>query len=174
MGPMPPPRSSPFRVCLVCMGNICRSPMAEAVLRARLADAGLAGRVEVSSAGTGDWHVGDDADPRARAVLTEAGYALEHRARQFRPEWFARYDLVVALDAANLDDLRRLAPDPETAAAVRLLRAYDPAAEGLPESGLGVPDPYYGGADGFPHVLALVEAACEGLVAHLAREVAVR
>ncbi|MGW1256131.1 low molecular weight protein-tyrosine-phosphatase [Streptomyces sp. NPDC002513] len=150
-----------YRVCFVCTGNICRSPMAESVFRARVAEAGLDGLVEVDSAGTGGWHEGDGADPRTVAVLTENGYDSEHTARQFQPSWFSRLDLVIALDVGHLKALRRLAPTPEDEAKVRLLRTYGPAADG----DLDVPDPYYGGMDGFEECLEMVEAASPGLLA---------
>ena len=157
----------PFRVCFVCSGNICRSPTAEAVLRRQLAEAGLDGQVVVDSAGLGDWHVGEGADHRAAAALRQRGYpAREHRARQFRAADFAERDLVVALDAGHERGLRALAPTPADRDKVRLLRSYDrAAAAGRGE--LDVPDPYYGGADGFEHVLDLVEAACRGLLAEV-------
>ncbi|WP_438363667.1 low molecular weight protein-tyrosine-phosphatase [Streptomyces marincola] len=147
----------PYRVCFVCSGNICRSPMAEAVLRARLAEAGLGAHVLVDSAGTGGWHAGDPADPRATAALVAAGYdarPADHTARQFEAEWFPRYDLVVALDRGHARALRRLAPGPEQAAKVRLLRAGD----------LDVPDPYYGEDEGFADCLALIEESVPDLL----------
>ncbi|WP_314224758.1 low molecular weight protein-tyrosine-phosphatase [Streptomyces zaehneri] len=149
------------RVCFVCTGNICRSPMAESVFRARVEDAGLEGLVEIESAGTGDWHEGEDADPRALSVLEEHGYALDHTARRFEPSWFARLDLVIALDAGHLKALRLLAPTEEDAAKVRLLRSYTPAAA----ADLDVPDPYYGGLSGFEECLEMVEEASAGLLA---------
>ncbi|KUM86005.1 MULTISPECIES: low molecular weight protein-tyrosine-phosphatase [Streptomyces] len=152
-----------YRVCFVCTGNICRSPMAESVFRARLAEAGLEDLVEVDSAGTGGWHEGDGADPRTVAVLEEHGYDGAHTARQFQPAWFSRLDLVIALDVGHLRALRRLAPTPEDAGKVRLLRSYDPAAG----DELDVPDPYYGGLDGFEECLEMVEAASEGLLAEV-------
>ncbi|KOG33631.1 low molecular weight protein-tyrosine-phosphatase [Streptomyces resistomycificus] len=150
-----------YRVCFVCTGNICRSPMAESVFRARVAEAGLEGLVEVDSAGTGGWHEGDGADPRTVTVLENGGYDGAHTARRFRPSWFSRLDLVIALDAGHLAALRRLAPTAQDAEKVRLLRSYDPAASG----DLDVPDPYYGGMDGFEECLEMVEAASEGLLA---------
>ncbi|MFB7931820.1 low molecular weight protein-tyrosine-phosphatase [Streptomyces sp. NPDC056039] len=156
-----------YRVCFVCTGNICRSPMAEVVFRARVAEAGLDGLVEVDSAGTGGWHEGDGADPRTVAVLEENGYDTGHTARQFQPSWFSRLDLVVALDAGHLRDLRRLAPTEEDARKVRLLRSYAPAAG----DDLDVPDPYYGGADGFEECLEMVEAASTGLLAAVRADV---
>ncbi|MEU4267821.1 low molecular weight protein-tyrosine-phosphatase [Streptomyces sp. NPDC026092] len=149
-----------YRVCFVCTGNICRSPMAESVFRARVEEAGLADTVEVDSAGTGGWHEGHAADPRTVAVLEDHGYASGHTARQFRASWFPALDLVIALDDGHVRELRRLAPTPEDAAKVRLLRSYDPAADDL-----DVPDPYYGGTDGFQECLEMVEAASEGLLA---------
>jgi protein-tyrosine phosphatase len=154
--------ASPYRVCFVCTGNICRSPIAESVFRARLTEAGLAPLVEVDSAGTGGWHEGDGADPRAAAVLEAHGYDSTHTARQFQASWFARLDLVIALDAGHLRDLRRLAPTPADAAKVRLLRSYDRAATA--SGALDVPDPYYGDLTSFEECLEQVEAASEGLL----------
>ncbi|MCB5909445.1 low molecular weight phosphotyrosine protein phosphatase [Streptomyces sp. SF28] len=151
-----------FRVCFVCTGNICRSPMAESVFRAHVADAGLGGLVEISSAGTDGWHEGDGADPRTVSVLASAGYPIAHRARQFTASWFAGLDLVIALDSGHLRTLRRLAPGPDDAAKVRLLRSYtDPGSQGRE---LDVPDPYYGGHAGFEECLAMIEAAADGLL----------
>ncbi|MFJ6497801.1 low molecular weight protein-tyrosine-phosphatase [Streptomyces virginiae] len=150
-----------YRVCFVCTGNICRSPMAESVFRAHVAADGLAALVEVDSAGTGGWHEGDGADPRTVSVLEAAGYEQDHRARQFRSSWFARLDLVIALDAGHLRDLQALAPTAQDAAKVRLLRSYDPAASAAETD---VPDPYYGPLDGFEECLELVEAASPGLL----------
>ncbi|CAM5524612.1 low molecular weight protein-tyrosine-phosphatase [Streptomyces canus] len=152
-----------YRVCFVCTGNICRSPMAESVFRARVAEAGLDALVEVDSAGTGGWHEGDGADPRTVSVLEAHGYDGGHTARQFQPSWFSRLDLVIALDTGHLKALRRLAPNPQDAGKVRLLRSYDPAAG----DELDVPDPYYGGLDGFEECLEMVEAASEGLLAEV-------
>ena len=157
----------PYRVCFVCTGNICRSPMAESVFRAHVEEAGLDDLVEVDSAGTDGWHAGDGADPRTVSVLEANGYAGDHSARQFRASWFARLDLVIALDAGHFKALRRLAPTVADAEKVRLLRSYDPAAG----SDLDVPDPYYGGLDGFEECLAMVEAASPGLLASVREHV---
>lgn len=153
-----------FHLTFVCLGNICRSPMAEAVMRQRLQEAGLAEVVRVDSAGTGDWHIGDDIDRRAKATLASRGYLLTHSARQFQPGWFAERDLVLAMDDDNRRDLQRMAADPHDRTKVHLLRAFDPAA-----TDLEVPDPYYGDASGFPQVLDIIETACDGLLQQLQR-----
>ena len=149
-----------YRVTFVCTGNICRSPMAEHVLRGRLGREGLGARVEVDSSGTGGWHVGDPADHRSVRVLRRHGYTSAHRARRFRQEWFDSYDLILAMDTGHLRQLRQLARGPQDAAKLRLLRSYDPAAG----TRLDVPDPYYGGDAEFEQVLDLVEAAMPRLI----------
>ncbi|MFG2890284.1 low molecular weight protein-tyrosine-phosphatase [Streptomyces sp. NPDC048248] len=159
---------APFRVCFVCTGNICRSPMAESVFRARVAEDGLAGLVEVDSAGTGGWHEGDGADPRTVAVLRAAGYEHDHTARQFQAAWFDRLDLVIALDSGHLRALRRLAPTARDAAKVRMLRPYGAAgatnSSGGTAADLDIPDPYYGDFTGFEECLEMVEEASDGLL----------
>ncbi|MCX2922256.1 low molecular weight protein-tyrosine-phosphatase [Streptomyces sp. NEAU-W12] len=152
-----------YRVCFVCTGNICRSPMAESVFRSRIVEAGLDGVVETDSAGTDGWHAGDGADPRAVAVLEENGYAGDHTARRFDPSWFGRLDLVIVLDTSHLRTLRRLAPTQRDADKVRLLRSYDPGAG----DDLDVPDPYYGETDDFSTCLEMVEAASDGLLSSI-------
>lgn len=154
-----------FRVLMVCMGNICRSPTAEGVLRHRLLAAGLADRIAVDSAGTYGGHVGDAPDPRAQRHASRRGYDLSRqRARQVRSEDFERFGLVLAMDDDNLTALQRMRP--AGAGDVRLLMSFA-RSDSLPRS---VPDPYYGGPDGFEYVLDLVEAACDGLVEHLRRQ----
>ena len=148
-----------YRVTFVCLGNICRSPMAAAVLRQQLEQVGLAATVTVDSAGTGDWHVGGPADERAQAALERRGYESAHTARQFDPAWFGESDLVVALDRSNLRDLRRLARNDASGAAIRLLMEFDPVA-GVSD----VPDPYHGDDADFDAVLEQIETACGGLV----------
>jgi protein-tyrosine phosphatase len=147
-----------YRVTFVCTGNICRSPMAEWVLRHHVEEEGL--NVEVDSSGTGNWHVGDEADERTIETLERAGYRSAHIARQFEPGWFARYDLILALDEGHRRALRSMAPDEEALARIRLLREFDPDAGG----DLDVPDPYYGGSADFGVVLEQVEAAMPGLL----------
>jgi protein-tyrosine phosphatase len=157
------------RICLVCLGNICRSPMAAAVLRRRLQDAGLSDVVIVESAGTGSWHVGGPADPRTLVALSNRGLtADDHRARQFTRALFADYDLVLALDRDNLAELHLLAPDDTSRDKIQMLRAYDPLA--LAADDLDVHDPYYGEDDGFARALDQIEPAVDGLVRTLVRE----
>ena len=153
-GDLPPPRHpGRYSVALVCLGNICRSPMAAVVLEQYVDNAGLSGQVTVTSCGTGDWHVGQPMDRRAAATLLAADYdPSSHRARQFDPTWLERNDLVLAMDRQNLADVLAAgaepdAPDSETR--VRLFRDFDPV-----DPGGDVPDPYYGGDAGFEEVLA--------------------
>jgi protein-tyrosine phosphatase len=150
------------RLLFVCMGNICRSPTAEAVMRSLVREAGLEDRFEIDSAGTGSWHAGDPPDRRATAAARNRGVTLEGIARQVRPRDFEHFDLLLAMDRENLRELRTFAPDEEAAGKARLLREFDPASAGAPD--LDVPDPYYGGPDGFETVLDQVEAACRGLL----------
>jgi protein-tyrosine phosphatase len=162
-------RVQPYRVTVVCSGNICRSPIAEVVLRQAVEDAGLGHAVVVDSAGIGGWHAGDPADRRTRAVLRRHGYDGDaHRAQQITARWFDREDaprLLLAMDTTHYDDLVRLAPDAE----VVMMRAFDPALADVPHPSdeLDVPDPYYGGDDGFEDVLAMIEAATPGTLAHI-------
>ncbi|GLY14540.1 low molecular weight phosphotyrosine protein phosphatase [Kineosporia rhizophila] len=156
---------SAYRICFVCTGNICRSPSAEVILRARAEDAGL--DVVVDSAGTDSYHVGDPADQRALRAMKTAGYdGSAHLARQFDEDWFAERDLVVALDRGHLRILYSLAPDDEAAAKIRMFRSFDPELEDLDEDDprLDVADPYYGDDAGFTTMIEELEAAADGLV----------
>jgi protein-tyrosine phosphatase len=145
----------PVRVLMVCLGNICRSPTAEGVLRERLRMQGLHGQVEVDSAGTGDWHIGSAPDARSQRHAQRRGYDLSGlRARQVIEADFHRFDLVLAMDEDNLSDLERLKPR-GAAAELRLFAAIE------------VPDPYQGGPDGFERVLDIVERGCDALIADL-------
>ncbi|MEV1006307.1 low molecular weight protein-tyrosine-phosphatase [Streptomyces sp. NPDC049881] len=170
-------QAAPRRVCMVCSGNICRSPMAEVVLRARLDEAGEGDRFVVDSAGTGDWHAGEHADPRTTEALLAAGYdtsAEAHVARAFDRDWFARYDVVVAMDRGHERSLRALARTPEERAKVKLLRTFAPGAgtdgtgPGAARRGdLDVPDPYYDDDTAFADSLRIVEEAMPGFAAWL-------
>jgi protein-tyrosine phosphatase len=152
-------------VSFVCMGNICRSPTAEAIMRHLVREAGLEDAIALDSAGTGAWHVGEDRDRRSRAVAKRRGMPIEGPARQFQPGDFQRFDLVLGLDEENARDLRRLAPDDEARKKVRLLREFDPKTP----KGASVPDPYYGGPDGFEEVFDICLSACQGLLDDLRR-----
>jgi protein-tyrosine phosphatase len=154
-----------YRVALVCLGNICRSPMAHVVLEDRLLRAGLDDRIEVVSSGTGGWHEGEPMDRRAAAVLRDAGYdPSRHRARTFSTDWYAEYDLLLAMDHSNRSDMIEQSPTVDQQARVRMFREFDPeAADGDDE----VPDPWYGGSDGFRDVLAMIERTADGLVGQL-------
>lgn len=160
---------APYRIATVCLGNICRSPIAEAILRQHVQSAALARQVLVESAGTSDWHAGELADHRARAALDRFGYPHAHTARQFARTWFDHLDLILAMDYDNLIDLRRLTTDPATLERIRLLRSFDPVLMHLPEDdpGLAVPDPYYGTATDFDEVVQMVENAAPGVVDYI-------
>jgi protein-tyrosine phosphatase len=147
----------PLRLLFVCSGNICRSPAAEAVMRRLVEEAGLADEIEVDSAGTGAWHVGEPPDPRAAAAARGRGLSLGGIARQIGPSDFDEFDLILAVDDENLRRLSRLAP-PGASGRVRKLASDD------------VPDPYYGGADGFEHVLDLLEKDCRALLDELRQD----
>lgn len=147
-------------ICFVCLGNICRSPMAEMITRKLVADRGLADAVELSSAGTGSWHVGEPIDERAAQTLERYGYPVHpHRARRFDPAWFDTTDLVIAADDDNYRVLLELAGRRHRSK-VRRLREFDPEANG----DLDVPDPYYGGPRGFDTVFSIIERSCRTLV----------
>jgi protein-tyrosine phosphatase len=152
-------------VLFVCLGNICRSPTAEGTMRALVREAGMEDRIELDSAGTGSWHVGSAPDERATAAAAARGIALEGAARQVSAADFDDFNLMIAMDSANLSDLRDLAGDDRRRAKVRLLREFDPA--GANTDDLDVPDPYYGPGDGFERVLDMVEASCRGLLAQI-------
>ena len=161
---MLPPARTPgrYRIALVCLGNICRSPMAHVVLEQQLAEAGLADVVEVASSGTGGWYEGHPMDERAAATLTRAGYdPTRHRARTFDASWHDGHDLVLAMDRDNLRAVG--GRDDRT----RLFRDLDPV-----DPGEEVPDPYYGGVDGFEEVLHMVERTSASLVTVLRHELA--
>ena len=166
-----------MRILFVCLGNICRSPTAEGVMRRLVADAGLEGEVEVESAGTGSWHLGHPPDTRATSAAASRGIELTGEARQVAARDFERFDLLIAMDRANRDALLELAPGEEARRRVFLLREFgcdrgarrarrSPAAVEAACSGaeLDVPDPYYGGDDGFEQVLDIVERSCEALL----------
>ena len=158
-------RSEPIRVLFVCLGNICRSPLAEGVFRSLVSARGLDAHYQIDSAGTGGWHVGEDPDARSMAVALKNGVRLTGRARQVSAADVDDFDYLIAMDRQNLRDLTALARRREGGAAVHLLREFDP------EPGdRQVPDPYYGGDEGFDHVYQMVLRACAGLLDELERD----
>jgi protein-tyrosine phosphatase len=150
------------RVLFVCMGNICRSPLAEGIFRDLVRRAGLQHRIEIDSAGLGDWHAGELPDPRTRAVAARRGLELTTRARQILPGDLDSFDLVIAMDEENVRGLDRLRARAKRSTEVRRLREFDDEADHL-----DVPDPYYGGDDGFERVHDMVERACIALLDHI-------
>jgi protein-tyrosine phosphatase len=157
--PTDPPRT---RVLFVCLGNICRSPLAENVFRYLVEEAGLEERFEIDSAGTGSWHVGERPDARAASVASARGIELRGRARQVTQDDLVSFHYVLAMDRENLEELEYMARRGEATAEIRLLRAYDPHADRDE-----VPDPYYGGASGFEDVFDIVSRSCRSLLASL-------
>lgn len=149
-------------VLVVCLGNICRSPTAEAALRDAATRAGV--DLAVDSAGTGSWHVGSPPDERMRAAAADAGLELDGRASQVDPERLARADLVLAMDASNYTDLRRMAEAADVHTAIHLFREFDPDAD----DDLEVPDPYQGTDEGFTHVVEICRRTADALVERLA------
>ena len=159
-----------YRVLLVCLGNICRSPTAEAAVREALQAEGIGpDQVEVDSAGTGDWHLGEPPDPRSTAAGRRAGLELTGRARLVTPADLERFDLVLAMDRQNLADLRAMAPDAAARDRIALFRDFDGVA-----TGRDVPDPYAGGPDGFAEVVRIARAGALGVVAHVAQQLGPR
>ncbi len=157
------PDSGRTSVLFVCLGNICRSPLAEGVFHQLVNEAGLSDRFEIDSAGTGAWHVGERADARAAMVASQHGVQLESRARQVTSDDLLHFDYVIAMDRENLRNLERMAGETGSDAVIRLLRDY-----GSGETGDEVPDPYYGGSSGFETVYEIVHRSCQGLLQRLA------
>jgi protein-tyrosine phosphatase len=153
-------------VCFVCLGNICRSPTAEAIFIKMVKDAGLEDEFHVDSAGTAGYHTGSLADSRARASAERRGYQILSRARQFERDDFDAFDVICAMDEDNLRELHRLAPNLEAKSKLYLLRRFDETA---PPRAI-VPDPYYGGERGFDDVIDICERACRGLLNHLTKK----
>lgn len=174
-----------WRVLFVCLGNICRSPAAQAVMERFAIEAGVAERVHVESAGTGGWHVGDLADPRMRQAAARRGVAITSRARQFTAAAFDRFDLILAMDREVRGHVLALARSPDDRAKVRPFRSFDPARARETDGGgggvdngdeasggddLDVPDPYEGGPEGFEEVLNIVERTCRALLTRILAE----
>ncbi len=148
-----------YKILFVCLGNICRSPSAEAVMKKLVYDAGLSKSIEIDSAGILGYHAGERADSRMRMHASRRGYKLDSISRPVVTDDFYDFDLIIGMDDRNIDDLREKAPDLESVAKIHKMTDY--ASDILYDY---VPDPYYGGADGFELVLDLLEVTCSGLL----------
>lgn len=158
--------SDSIRIQFVCLGNICRSPLAKTVFQDKVEEAGLADQFEIASSGTGDWHVGDTADDRMRKTAQKHGHSLEdHRASQFQKEHLAAYDHIFVMDKSNLNDVLYFDEEEKHDGKVRLFREFDPDP-----GDYQVPDPYYGGRDGFETVYEIVDRTAETLLNRLIDE----
>jgi len=158
--------SKEISVLFVCLGNICRSPLAEGVFRHILDERGSSDRFRVDSAGTGSWHVGESPDHRSVRTAATHGVALTGHSRQVQPEDFRHFDYMVAMDQSNLAELQNFRSGVGGEVSLYLLREFDP--EGGP--GAEVPDPYYGGPDGFENVYDMVDRSCRALLDHILQE----
>ncbi len=155
-----------IHICFVCLGNICRSPLAEGVFKSLIQQEGLQEEIRVSSAGVGSWHIGELPDERMLQTAQKNGIQLTSRARQFQPEDFEETDLILAMDRSNLTALEQMCPSPEAIEKIRLFRSFDPLAEG----DLDVPDPYYGGNQGFDNVFEMVGRTCPEILDFIRKE----
>ena len=152
-----------IEVCFVCLGNICRSPLAQGVFATLVAREGLDHKIQTSSAGVGDWHVGSLPDPRMTATARKRGIEIKSRARQFQASDFQRYDLVLAMDSSNLAALEQICPPALAKDRLMMFRSFDPEGG----NSLDVPDPYYGGDKGFDTVFAMVDRTCPKVLQHI-------
>ncbi len=153
-----------YKVLFICAGNICRSPLAEGIFKQKCKEAGLESKFEIDSAGMGAWHVGDAADHRSQEVAIEHGFKLEGKSRQFKMNDFKDFDLILAMDQSNMQDLKQLA-NKEHLSKLKLMRAYDETQEN------DVPDPYFGRGDGFKNVYHMLDICCTRLFQDLQKKV---
>lgn len=158
--------SGKYSVLFICLGNICRSPAAQAVMQAMVDERGLTDRFYIDSAGIGGWHIGDLPDKRMRVHARPRGYELTHRARKVQSSDFEDFDLIVGMDAANVDDLRDLAASPQQMDKVVMMGDY---IRRFPHHDY-VPDPYYEGSEGFELVLDLLEDSCDNLLDQIIKQ----
>lgn len=158
-----------MKVLFVCLGNICRSPSADGILRKKLAEHGIADKVSVDSAGTGDWHIGKAPDERSQAAAVKRGYEISMlRARQVKAEDFDEFDYVLAMDHSNIENMQEFKPKGKVRTEPELfLKRF-----GTNTKVIEVPDPYYGGEEGFENVLDLIEAACDNMVLEIKQKIA--
>jgi protein-tyrosine phosphatase len=153
-------------VLFVCLGNICRSPLAKWIFTHRATSAGLIERLDIDSCGTGGWHAGDGADPRSVQIALERGLDVEHTARKLNPYLdFERFAYLIAMDKSNHANILAAGGPRER---VFLMRSFDRSVEPARAAELEVPDPYYGGEDGFVNVYEMLDRACQGLLDHIA------
>lgn len=152
-----------IEVCFVCLGNICRSPLAQGVFEKLIAEQGLQDQILVASAGTGDWHVGSPPDERMQQTANKYGVQLNSRGQQFQSGDFFNFDLILAMDDSNMNILEQLCPNPQKAENLKMFRSFDPESNG----DLNVPDPYYGGGKGFEIVYEMVERTCPKILEFL-------
>ena len=155
----------PCKILFVCLGNICRSSSAEGVMKHLLEESGLGNEFVVDSAGISSYHQGELPDSRMRAHAIRRGYELTHRSRSVRTEDFYNFDLIIGMDDRNIDDLKDSAPSPEEWKKIHLMTEYCTRFTHADH----VPDPYYGGAEGFEYVLDLLEDACAGLLERISQ-----
>ena len=158
--------NSTVEVCFVCLGNICRSPLAQGVFETLVKEEGLQDRIIISSAGVGNWHVGNPPDPRMQQTAHEHGIQLNSLARQFQGSDFKQMDLVLAMDHSNLNALQQMRPESELEDKLFLFRSFDPQHN----NNFDVPDPYYGGGKGFETVYKIVERTCPKVLEHLKKK----
>ncbi len=161
------PEGTRVGVLFVCLGNICRSPLAKVVFEHHVRRAGLQERFRIDSCGTGGWHAGEGADPRSVKVAAERGLRLDHVARMLHHSDFVSFHYLIAMDRSNRTNMVTMGAPPER---VHLIRAFDPRLVGKGERELDVPDPYYGGDDGFVKVYEMLDAACGGLLEAIRQE----
>ena len=150
------------RVLFVCLGNICRSPLAEGIFKQLVEDKGLSDQISCDSCGTSNYHIGDQPDPRTRSNAKQNGVVLNHKARQFDAEDFYRFDLILAMDKSNLGNILNFPESKSSNAKIQLMRDYDPDGQGL-----DVPDPYFGGEKGFQEVFDILNRSCNYLIDRL-------
>lgn len=158
--------NEPIAICFVCLGNICRSPLAEGVFQDLVIQAGLEERILIHSAGTGGWHVDSPPDTRMKATAQARDIHLQSRAQQFQPGDFKRFDLVLAMDRSNKSSLESMGSPAQAEQKLRLFRSFDPKNGG----DLDVPDPYYGGGSGFDHVFEIVHRTCPNILNFVRQE----
>ncbi|MFW5801363.1 MAG: low molecular weight protein-tyrosine-phosphatase [Spirochaeta sp.] len=154
------------KILFVCMGNICRSPLAHAVFEHKLKERGLEPYFEVESAGTHGYHVGEDADPRMRKIAADKGVPFHHQAQKFVSQFLDEYHLVLAMDQGNYDDIHYAASGHPNLDRVHKFREFDPRGSAQDD----VPDPYYGGDAGFENVYSIVDRTCDALLNHLEKQ----